>query len=387
MFPRRGERLSVTSKNNEEIINSVDLRAQYRSIREEIRAAIDEVLESQHFILGPQVQGLEVEIARYCGTKFAVGVASGTDALILALRASGIGPDDEVLVPSFTYIATADSVSLLGARPVFVDIEPETYTIDPARLEAKVNPQTRAIIPVHLYGQSANMAPILELAQKHDLKVIEDNAQAFGATYKGKKTGSMGDLGCLSFFPTKNLGGYGDGGMVVTNSEESYARLRSLRAHGELRKYVSREQGWNSRLDEIQAAILRVKLKHLDGWNEARRAHAARYNDLLRGVSGLQVPGVAAWGEHVFHQYTIRVSNRDSLQKNLSAQGIATTVYYPVPIHLQPIYSGLRRQEVENLPKSERAAREVLSLPIFAELKESQICRVCESIRRASHSR
>ena len=266
----------------EKSIPMLDLGLQYQSIRTEIKAAIEQVLDSQHFILGPQVKALEEEVARYCGRRFGVGVASGTDALTLALKASGIGPGDEVMVPSFSFIATADCVSLLGATPVFVDIEPETFCMASEQLEQKITPRTRAIIPVHLYGQSADMDDILDIARKHNLLVIEDNAQAIGATYKGRKTGSLGDMGCLSFFPSKNLGACGDAGMVVTDSEETARRLRSLRAHGSLKKYFSEEQGWNSRLDEIQAAILRVKLRYLDQWNEGRRCRAARYDTLLQ---------------------------------------------------------------------------------------------------------
>jgi dTDP-4-amino-4,6-dideoxygalactose transaminase len=360
----------------------LDLKAQYASIRGEMQTAVNAVLDSQHFILGPQVQALEEEMARYCGRRYAVGVASGTDAIILAVRAAGVGPGDEVIVPSFTYIATADSVSLLGAKPVFVDIQSNTFNMDPEKIAAKITPRTRAIVPVHLYGQSADMDPILELARKHDLRVIEDNAQSIGASYKGKKTASLGDLGCISFFPSKNLGGYGDGGMIVTNSEELYKRLRGLRSHGGTKKYFSEEQGWNSRLDEIQAAILRVKLRHLDAWNSGRRAAAACYDALLKNVGGVATPHVAGWGDHVFHQYTIRISRRDAVQKTLNEQEIATTVYYPTPIHLQPIYSSLDYRQGD-LPQTERACQEVLSLPIYPELTQAQIARVVEAIARA----
>jgi dTDP-4-amino-4,6-dideoxygalactose transaminase len=363
----------------------LDLGAQYASIEREIHSAIDGVLATQQFILGPNVEALEKEIARYCERRFAVGVASGTDALILALRAAGIGPGDEVLLPSFSFIATADALSLLGAKPVFVDIQAGTYCIDPRKLVEKLTARTRAIIPVHLYGQSAEMEPILALAREHGLKVIEDNAQAIGATYKGKRTASMGDFGCLSFFPSKNLGGYGDGGMIVTDSEEAYRRLRSLRSHGSAKKYVSEEQGWNSRLDELQAAILRVKLRHLDQWCEARGANAARYDGLLEDVPGVVVPHVAGWGEHVFHQYTIRVPRRDHVANFLAGEKIASTVYYPVPIHLQPIYSHLGYRSGD-LPESERAASEVLSLPMYPELTEDQIKRVADAIARALKS-
>ena len=363
----------------------LDLGAQYASIEDEIRSVIDEVLQTQHFILGPNVEALEKEIAFYCGRKFALGVASGTDALILAVRAAGIGPGDEVLLPSFSFIATADAVSLLGAKPVFVDIQPDTFCLDPRKLAAKITPNTRAIIPVHLYGQSAEMEPILAIARERGLKVIEDNAQAIGATYNGKRTASMGDFGCLSFFPSKNLGGYGDGGMIVTDSEEAYRRLRSLRSHGSAKKYISEEQGWNSRLDELQAAILRVKLRHLDKWGAARRANAARYEALLENVPGVAVPRTAAWGEHVFHQYTIRVERRDQVQKFLAGERIASTVYYPVPIHMQPIYKHLGYRPGD-LPESERAASEALSLPMYPELTEDQIKRVADTVTRALKS-
>jgi dTDP-4-amino-4,6-dideoxygalactose transaminase len=264
-----------TTKTSLELIPPLDLKAQWLSIKGEISAAINAVVESQHFILGPQVQALEEEVAKYCGTKYAIGVASGTDALLLALHAAGVSPGDEVLLPTFSFIATADSVSLLGAVPVFVDISRATFVIDPAQLEAKITPRTRAIVPVHLYGHSADMDPINSVAQRHNLKVIEDNAQAIGAKYKDRKTGGLGDLGCISFFPSKNLGGYGDGGMIVTSSEAYSKHLRILRNHRSPKKYYATEQGWNSCLDEIQAAILRVKLRHLDNWGVTRRKNAS----------------------------------------------------------------------------------------------------------------
>jgi dTDP-4-amino-4,6-dideoxygalactose transaminase len=368
-----------TTKTSLEPIPPLDLKAQWLSIKDEISAAINAVVESQHFILGPQVQALEEEVAKYCGTKFAVGVASGTDALLLALHAAGVGPGDEVLMPTFSFIATADSVSLLGAVPVFVDISPDTFAIDPARLEAKISPRTRAIVPVHLYGHPADMDPINSVAQRHNLKVIEDNAQAIGAKYKNRKTGCLGDLGCISFFPSKNLGGYGDGGMIVTNSEAYSKRLRTLRSHGSPKKYYATEQGWNSRLDEIQAAILRVKLRHLDSWGTARRKNASSYSQLLKGVPGVATPVEAPWAEHVYHQYTIRVVNRDRVQSALTEQGIGTTVYYPTPMHLQPVFAKLGYHEGD-LPQAEQAAKEVLSLPIYAELTSEQIHRVVEAI-------
>jgi dTDP-4-amino-4,6-dideoxygalactose transaminase len=371
-----------TTKISLEPIPPLDLKAQWLSIKDEISAAINAVVESQHFILGPQVQALEEEVAKYCGTKFAVGVASGTDALLLALHAARVGPGDEVLLPTFSFIATADSVSLLGAIPVFVDIDPSIFAIDAAQLEAKITPRTRAIVPVHLYGHPADMDPINFVAQRRNLKVIEDNAQAIGAEYKDRKTGGLGDLGCISFFPSKNLGAYGDGGMIVTNSETYSTHLRILRNHGSPKKYYATEQGWNSRLDEIQAAILRVKLRHLDNWGVARRKNANSYTKLLKGVPGIVTPVEAPSAEHVYHQYTIRVPNRDRVQSALAEQGIGTTVYYPTPMHLQPLFANLGYREGD-LPQAEQAAKEVLSLPIYAELTSEQIHRVVAAIAAA----
>jgi dTDP-4-amino-4,6-dideoxygalactose transaminase len=378
--------VTQSKASGDEPVPALDLRAQYATIADEIRAAIDEVLESQHFVLGPQGAVLEQELARLCGARFGVGVASGTDALILALHACGVGPGAEVLVPAFTYVATADSAGLLGAKPVFVDILPGTFNLDPAQIEARITPRTKAIVPVHLFGQPADMDPILEIARRRNLRVIEDNAQAIGAAYQGRPTGSMGDAGCLSFYPTKNLGGYGDGGMIVTNSEELAARLRSLRMHGTRKhKYLSEEQGWNSRLDEIQAAVLRVKLRHLEGWTAARQARAARYSTLLSGVEGVTVPEVAPGREHVFHQYTIRVRNRDHVQRVLAERGIGTAVYYPVPLHLQPMYASLGYAR-GSFPVAERAADEVLSIPLYPELASEQVERVARAVIEAVRS-
>ena len=374
--------MNPTSIHLERPIPALDLLAQYRSIESEIKTAIFEVLESQHFILGPNVKALEAEVSRYCERSSGVGVASGTDALILALRAAGIGPGDEVIVPSFSFIATADSVSLLGAIPVFVDIDADSFCIQPAQIEQRITKRTKAIIPVHLYGHPAEMDAILMLAHEHKLLVIEDNAQAIGATYRGKRTASFGDIGCLSFFPSKNLGGFGDGGMVVTNSQEIGARLRSLRAHGATKKYYTVEQGWNSRLDEIQAAILRVKLRHLDNWSAGRRERAAQYDRLLAGVKGIVVPRVANDCQHVYHQYTVRVPKRDRVQKALADMGIASTVYYPTPIHLQPIYAALG-YKAGDLPETEKAAQEVLSLPIYPELTPEQVEQVAQALVQA----
>ncbi|NDQ56180.1 MAG: DegT/DnrJ/EryC1/StrS family aminotransferase [Acidipila sp.] len=365
----------------------LDLGAQYAVIRQEVRAALDGVLEAGQFILGPNVKALEQEVAAYCGTKFGIGLASGTDALILSLRAAGVMPGDEVIVPAFSYIATADTVSLLGAIPVFADVSENTFNLAAGQIERRITPRTKAIIAVHLFGQPADMDPILEIARRRSLAVIEDNAQAIGAAYKGRRAGSMGELGCLSFFPTKNLGAYGDAGMVVTDSLEKAARLRSLRGHGTTKnKYVSEEQGWNSRLDEVQAAILRVKLRHLNSWKTSRQANAARYSALLAGVPGITTPQTLPGAEHVYHQYTIRVSGsttRDRVQKSLADQGIASMIYYPLPLHLQPMFAALGNK-AGSLPVSERVANEVLSLPIYPELTAEQIERVAASVAAAA---
>ncbi len=377
--PQTKAHRNATPGEAPESIPLLDLRAQFAPLADEICAAIDDVIGSQRFILGPQGAALEQELARYCGRRCGVGVGSGTDALVLALHACGIGRGDEVIVPAFSFISTAGAVSALGARPVFADIEPGTFNLDPAQWEAKISPQTRAVIVVHLYGLPAEMDAILAVAARRGLKVIEDNAQAIGATYRGRKTGSLGDVGCLSFYPSKNLGAYGDAGMVLVDSEEMAARLRALRDLGQVRKYVSEEQGWNSRLDEIQAAVLRVKLRHLDRWKAARQAHAARYNTLLGRLPGVVTPQVPAHAEHVYHQYTVRVPQRDLVQQALAARGIASAVYYPVPLHLQPLYAALGYKRGV-LPVAERASQEVLSLPIYPELAAEQIERVADAL-------
>jgi len=367
------------STSSLEAVPQLDLAAQYAAIGEEIRAAIDKVLASQQFILGREGAALEAEIAQLCGVAHGVGVASGTDALILALRACGVQAGDEVIIPPFTFVATGSAVSAIGAKPVFADIRPDTYNIDPSDLGRRVTPKTKAIIAVHLYGLSTDMDPLMNFARAHDLRLIEDNAQAIGATYKGRPTGSMSDAACLSFYPTKNLGAYGDAGMIVTNSSELDARLRTLRNHGQSAKYVSSEPGWNSRLDEIQAAILRVKLRHLPEWQRARQSHAAAYSKLLLGIPGIAPPLVPENYQHVFHQYTVRVEQRDALQQALTARNIGSAVYYPVPLHLQPLYSALGHRRGD-FPHAEHAANEVISLPMYPELRPHQITRVAEAV-------
>jgi len=362
-----------------EPVPQLDLAAQYASIGAEIRTAVERVMDSQHFVLGREGAALEEEIAKLCGVAHGVGLASGTDALILSLRACGVQAGDEVLLPPFTFVATGSAVSALGAKPVFADIRPDTYNVDASELERRVTPRTRAIVVVHLYGLAADMDPILAFAKSRNLPVIEDNAQAIGASYKGRPTGSFGDASCLSFYPTKNLGAYGDAGMIVTDSPRIAERVRTLRNHGQSAKYLSSEPGWNSRLDEMQAAILRVKLRHLSNWQRARQSNAAEYTRLLNRIPGVMPPVTPEGFEHVFHQYTIRVERRDALQQFLSARKIGSTVYYPYPLHLQPLYAALGHKPGD-FPHAERAAQEVLSLPMYPELRRDQIARVVETI-------
>jgi dTDP-4-amino-4,6-dideoxygalactose transaminase len=362
----------------------VDLKAQYLSIKGEIDQAINKVIQSSQFVLGSEVDAFEKEIASYLGAGHAVGVASGTDALQLALLACGIKPGDEVITTPFTFIATAEAVAKCGARPVFVDIDPKTCNVKPSKIEAKITKKTMAILPVHLYGQPVDMDPILELGRKHNLKVIEDCAQALGAKYKGKKVGSFGDAGCLSFFPSKVLGAYGDGGMVVTNNPEIAERVAMLRNHGCKVKYYHLMPGFNSRLDELQAAILRVKLRRLDEWIELRRQKASIYSKLFDQIEGVKPPYVGPDNYHAFNYYTVRVEknkfNRDKLREYLNKKGIATAIYYPLSLHLQEIYKPLGYKPGD-LPESEKAQEEVLSLPMYPELADGQIKEIVTVIR------
>jgi len=359
----------------------LDLKTQYQSIKTKIDAAIQDVLNSGKFILGPQEKAFEQEIADYLGVQHAVGLASGTDALIIALRAAGIEPGDEVIIPAYSFFATAGAVLHVGATPVFVDITPDTYLIDPSLLPAALSERTRAIIPVHLYGQSADMDRILDFARLHNLIVIEDNAQAFGAEYKGKKTGSLGHLGCLSFFPSKNLGGYGDGGMLVTNHADLAKQARMLRTHGWQKKYFPEILGYNSRLDELQAAILRVKLKYVDGWNAQRRQVASWYDQALKEI-GIQSPVVAPDQTPVYHLYMVRFQNRSQVQQALKDAGIASDIYYPQPLHQCQPCVGLPLPAT-GLPVSEQASRELLALPLYSELTLEQVKFVVDTIRKA----
>jgi len=362
------------------MIPMVDLKKQYDALKEEIDAAIKRVIENTSFILGPEVSGFEKEMANYLGVKYAVGVSSGTSALEIALFALGIGQGDEVLTTPFTFIATSEAIVTSGAKPVFVDIDPETYALDVNLLEAKINDKTKAILPVHLYGHPAEMDKILALAEKYNLKVIEDCAQALGAEYKGKKVGTIGDVGCLSFFPSKSLGCFGDGGMVVTSNQEIAEKAKMLRQHGSNQRYLHKINGFNSRLDAIQASILRVKLKYLDRWNKRRNEIASLYNELL-AEKVIAVHAVKPGMFHCFNYYTIRVANRDVMQKKLKDHGIASMIYYPVSLHLQETYKGLGYSKGD-FPEAEKAQQEVLSLPIYPELSHEQIQEVAERVKR-----
>ncbi|HLC18322.1 MAG TPA: DegT/DnrJ/EryC1/StrS family aminotransferase [Thermodesulfobacteriota bacterium] len=355
----------------------LDLSRQYREIKKEVLREVQNVCDSQHYILGKNVSALEEEMAAYCGTRYAVGVASGSDAILLSLMAVGIGPGDKVITTPFTFFATAGSISLLGAVPVFADIHPETCNIDPLSIETllkKSSRGTKAILPVHLYGQCADMGPIKTLARKHGLKVVEDAAQSIGARYRGRRAGSLGDAGCFSFYPTKNLGCFGDGGMVTTNNLATAQRLKMLRVHGSRKRYYYDTVGTNSRLDELQAAVLRVKLKYLDAWTERRITNARRYDRLLaRAGLGevVKLTRIEETNQSVYNQYVILVKYRDELREHLTSAGIGTEVYYPMPLHLQKCYASLGHRRGD-FPVSEKVSRETLALPIFAELKTSE---------------
>ena len=363
----------------------VDLKGQYQTIKAEVDAAIARVLENTAFIMGVEVAAFEKAFAEYLGARFCIGVNNGTAALHLALMACGIGRDDEVIVPSFTFFATAEAVSALGATPVFVDIDPISYTITASAIEKAITPRTRAIIPVHLYGQPADLDPILALAEQHKLQIIEDAAQAHGAEYKGRRVGSLGQMGCFSFYPSKNLGAYGEGGAIVTNDENLAARLRLLRDHGSTSKYAHASVGYNFRMEEIQAAVLNVKLPHLDNWNNQRRAHAAAYNERLKD-SGLVLPSEMDYARHVYHVYAVQSNDRDELQKQMAAAGIQTGVHYPIPIHLQPAY-GFLNYKPGDLPATEQLSERVLSLPMFPELSPEQQRQVAAEIQKSHNVR
>ena len=354
----------------------LDLKAQYATIRDKVRPVVDAVMDSQYFILGPEVAAFEKELAAYVGAKHAVGCASGTDAILLALMALGVGPGDEVVTTPFTFFATAGCISRVGATPVFVDIEPDTFNINPALIAKAITPRTKAILPVHLFGQCADMDTILEAAG--DIPVVEDAAQSLSAEYKGKKSGVLARAACFSFFPSKNLGGFGDGGAVTTTDPDLAERIATLRVHGGRQRYYHDEVGINSRLDALQAAVLRVKLPCLDEWSDQRAANARRYGEMLAGAK-VVTPVAKAYGRHVFNQYTLRAANRDALQKHLTSREIGNAIYYPVPLHLQKCYAGVGYKE-GSLPESERASREVISIPVYPELTDEMARYVAESI-------
>jgi UDP-2-acetamido-2-deoxy-ribo-hexuluronate aminotransferase len=360
-------------------IHMVDVIGQYQHIKPEVDAAVHTVLDSGQFILGKQVGELECQMAGYLGVKYAVGCASGTDALQVAMMALGIGPGDEVITTPFTFVATAETIAILGAKPVYVDIDPKTFNIDPWKIEAAITPRTKAIIPVHLYGQAAEMDPIMEIARRRNLKVIEDSAQAVGASYKGRKVCSFGDIAAISFFPSKNLGAFGDAGMVVCNDPELNGKLRMIVAHGSKQRYYHEVLGVNSRLDTIQAAILLVKLRHLENWNNQRRAAAARYDAMLAGTPAM-VPYVSPSCTHIFHQYTLCVPKRDELDAHLKEKNIPHAVYYPVPLHLQKAFvmSGGKKGD---FPVTEKLSEQVISVPMHTELTEEQQRFITDSIK------
>jgi dTDP-4-amino-4,6-dideoxygalactose transaminase len=363
----------------------VDLKKQYRNIKPEVDEAIARVLESCQFIGGEEIAALEREVADFLGARHAIALASGTDALYLALWSLGIGAGDEVITTSFTFIATAEVIPLLGARPVFVDIDPQTYNIDPAQVEQAITERTKAILPVHLFGQPADCDPILDIATRHHLYVVEDAAQAIGAEYQGRKVCTIGTVGCLSFFPSKNLGAYGDGGMVVTDNDDLAREIHSIAQHGKgASRYENRRLGVNSRLDAIQAAILRVKLRYLSDWNRARRRNAGLYDALLKEV-GVVTPYVAPGNVHVYHQYSIRVRNRDRIVTSLGEHGIASMIYYPIPLHLQEAFAYLHCRRGD-FPIAERTATEILSLPMYPELTEEEIGYITDTIKHVLRS-
>ncbi|MBN9234011.1 MULTISPECIES: DegT/DnrJ/EryC1/StrS family aminotransferase [Phyllobacteriaceae] len=365
------------------MIPFLDLRAQYASIKPELDDAVLRVLASGQYVLGEEVAGFEREFAAYCGTSHAVAVNTGTSALHLALLAAGIGPGDEVITVPFTFVASVAAIRYTGAHPVFVDIDPHALTMDPAQLEAAITPRTKAIVPVHLYGRMADMAPIMEIADRHGLPVIEDACQAHGADFRDKRAGSIGHSGCFSFYPGKNLGACGEGGIVVTNDAATAAMVATLRDWGQEQRYHHRLKGFNFRMDGIQGAVLRVKLRHLEHWTAARRSHARLYDALLADIETIRSPANPADGRHVYHVYAIRSVDRDSLRRSLDVAGIQTGLHYPIPVHLQPAHADLGHR-VGDFPVSEKAANEVLSLPLYPEMTAGQVAEVVSVIRAAT---
>jgi dTDP-4-amino-4,6-dideoxygalactose transaminase len=358
----------------------LDLKAQLAPIREEINAAINDVIDATAFAGGPFVEKFEKAFAAFCGSRHCVAVGNGTDAIWLALLALGIGEADEVITAPSTFVATAEAISFAGADPVFVDIEPDTCNMDPKKLECAITPRTKAIIPVHLFGQPADMDPILEIARKHNLHVIEDSCQAHGALYKGKKAGTMGIAGCFSFYPGKNLGAFGEAGAVVTDDEELAKKIRVYRDHGQPQKYHHDVIGWNARMDGIQGAVLSVKLKYLDNWTEARRANANQYGKLLAGIDGIRLPVEKDYARHVYHIYALRTPKRNALMSFLGEKGVASGIHYPVPVHMTKAYEYLEHKP-GSFPVAELAASEFISLPMYPELTGDQIAYVCDCIK------
>ncbi len=358
----------------------LDLKVQYQQIEQEVLPMLTEAMSNASFIGGPQVSGLETEFAQFTDSKFCIGVGSGTDALRFSLMAAEIGDSDEVITVPNTFIATTEAISQVNAMPVFVEINPDTYNIDISKIEEKITDKTKAIVPVHLYGQCVDMDPILEIAKKHNLVVIEDACQAHGALYKTKKAGSLGTAGCFSFYPGKNLGAFGEGGAVVTQNEEIADKIRMIRDHGQAQKYFHDMEGYNGRLDAIQAGVLRIKLKRLKDWNQGRRKNAKAYNELLSSTNGVKIPLEPDFSQAVYHLYVILVDDRDGLQKFLADKGIASGLHYPMPLHLQKAYVHLGHKEGD-FPVTENVAKRLLSLPMFPELTREQIEYICDSIK------
>ena len=365
-------------------MNFIDFSGQYAEIKKEVDVGFKKVFKHADFVLGKEEQDFEKVFAKYCGVKYAVGVNSGTDALYLAVASFNIGPGDEVILPTFTFIATALCISYTGATPVFVDIEPQTYNLDPAKIERAITKNTKAIIPVHIYGQAANMDEINSLAKKYNLKVIEDAAQAHGALYKGKKIGSLGDVACFSFYPTKGLGAFGDGGMLVTDDEAIYKEALMLRDYGREGRYKHKIKGYNSRLDTLQAVVLLAKLKRLDKWNKMRAQCAAYYGKLLKGVEGIQTPTIKEGRSHVFQTFAVRLENRDAVHDYLREKGISVLIHYPIPLHLQEAYKELGHK-VGDFPEAESLSNDILSLPMYPHMTKKEIEYVCDTLKKCVH--
>lgn len=362
----------------------LDLKAQYNSIKNEVLSELEDVMQKSCFVLGPKVKAFEENFAKFCQVKHAVGVSSGTDALTLALAALGIGKGDEVILPANTFIATVEAVSHCGAEPVLVDVDPDTYTINPALIKAKITKKTKAVVPVHLYGQMADMDEIMSIAKKHNLFVVEDACQAHGSRYKGRMAGSIGDIGCFSFYPGKNLGAYGEGGACTTNSDELAQKIRMLRDHGSEKKYYHDMVGYNARMHGFQGAVLNVKLKYLEAWNEARRKNADYYSKLLKSNPKIKTPKTPKDNVHIFHLYVIQLDNRDAVIDKLRENGVSTIIHYPIPIHLQKAYVQLGYKEGD-FSVTEAAAKRALSLPMYPELTKEQIEYVCEMLKKITN--